>query len=203
MHCSRTYQKRFWTAALTAGLFVALLGSMAEAKSKDKSKRTEEERSVGIYVIGHTPLPEITVSDIAPAAKPDRQLIQLTDNVHGTITVLDVRNPLQPRVLEKVQLPVELAQSSIEARVGETTLATVPQGTPTAGLDPQTVTLLSLADPAHPTTLQKFEDVTALWTDRGRELIYLANRDGLWILRIYSDDDKQVEEYLEHRLYKE
>ena len=202
MHCSRTDQKRFLTAALITGLVVAL-GSMAEAKSKDKSKKTEEERAVGIYLIGHTPLPEITVSDIAPVAKPGRQLIQLTDNVHGTITVLDVRNPLQPRVQQKVQLPAELAQASVETRVGETSLVGVQEGVPTARLDPQSVTLLSFADPSHPATLQKIEGVTALWTDRGRELIYLTNGEGLWVLRIYSDDDQQVEEYLEHRLYTE
>jgi glycosylphosphatidylinositol transamidase (GPIT) subunit GPI8 len=82
--------------AVTAGLLVALLGSMAEAKSKDKSKKTDEERAVGIYLIGHTPLSEITVNDIAPVAKPDRQLIQLTDNVHGKITLLDVGDPQKP-----------------------------------------------------------------------------------------------------------
>lgn len=203
MHRYSLTQKRFWIAAITVALQIGLLGAVAEAKSKDKSKKTEDEKTVGIYVISHTPLPEITVSDIAPVAKPDRQLIELTDNVHGTITVLDVGNPQQPRVTGLVQLPAELAQSSVETRVGGTTLVTAPEGVPTAQLDPQTVTLLSFADSMHPATLQKFEGVTALWQDRGRELIYLTNGEGLWILRIYSDDDKQVEYYLEHRLYTE
>jgi hypothetical protein len=41
---------------------------------------------------------------------PDRGLIQLTDNVHGTITLPAIGNPKKPKVLEKLQLPAEFAQ---------------------------------------------------------------------------------------------
>jgi hypothetical protein len=202
MHCYRTNHRQLWTAALTLALFIGLAGSTAGATSKDKSAKTETGKTVGIYLLGHTPLPDVTVSDITPVIKPDRQLIQLTDNVHGTIILLDVGNPKQPKVLEKIQLPGELAQSYAQTRIGNATLLMVPEGAPAAPVDPQAVTLLSFADPSNPTTLQTFKGVTALWTDPGRELIYLTNGDGLWVLEIYSVFDKEQEEHLEHRLYE-
>lgn len=203
MHRYSLSQKRFWTAAVAVLLQIGLLGALAEARSKDKSKKTETERSIGIYLVGHTPLPDNTVSDIDPISNPDRQLIQLTDNVHGTITLLDVSRPKQPKVLEKFQLPAEFAQSDVQTRVGNATLLMVPEGMPAAHADPQAVALLSFTDPANPKTLLKLQGVTALWTDRSRELIYLTNGEGLWILQIYSPEDKRQEEHLEQSLYKE
>jgi hypothetical protein len=194
-------QKRFWSAAVTAFLLIGLMGASAEAKSKDKSRKTGAERAVGIYLLSHTPLPETTISNIAPVSDPDRQLIQLTDNVHGTITLLDVGTPKQPKVLQKFQLPAELAQSNAQTRIGDATLFMAPEGVPAAHTDPQAVTLVSFADPANPKTLQKFGGVTAFWNDRGRELIYLANSDGLWILEVYSAADKRLEAEFEKMLY--
>ena len=202
MHRYGIHQKPLWTAAVAVLLLIGLSGAMAEGKSKDKSKKTGAERAVGIYLLSHTPLTETTVSSIAPVSVPDSDLIQLTDNVHGTITVLDVGNPRQPKVLEEIQLPAELAQSNVETRIGDAALLMTPEGVPPVGMDPLAVTLVSFADPSNPKTLQKIDGVTALWSDRGRELIYLINGDGLWILKIYSEDDKQLKEHLEHSLYQ-
>lgn len=201
VHPYNIHHNRLWAAAVAVLLFIGLSGAVAEAKSKDKSKKTDPGRPVGIYLVSHTPLSETTVSNIASVSDPDRDLVQLTDNVHGTITLVDIGNPKKPKVLEKVQLPAEFAQSNVQTRIGDSTLLAVPEGVPPSHVDPQAVTLVSFADPSNPKTVQKFEGVTALWNDRGRELIYLANSDGLWILEVYSAADKRREAEFEKMLY--
>src|SRR5690348_16114460 len=46
----------------------------------------------------------------------------------------------------------------------------------------QFLRLLDLSDPANPRTLQTFEGVSSLLLDDGRNLIYITNGEGLWIL---------------------
>jgi hypothetical protein len=46
----------------------------------------------------------------------------------------------------------------------------------------QFLRLLDLSDPANPRTLQTFEGVSSLLLDDGRDLIYITNDEGLWIL---------------------
>jgi len=40
-----------------------------------------------------------------------------------------------------------------------------------------------MSDPANPKTLQTFEGVTSVLADDSRDLIYIANSEGVWILR--------------------
>jgi hypothetical protein len=47
---------------------------------------------------------------------------------------------------------------------------------------PQSLRLLDLSDPANRRTLQTFEGVSSLLLDDGRNLIYITNGEGLWIL---------------------
>ena len=46
----------------------------------------------------------------------------------------------------------------------------------------QFLILFDLSDPANPRTLQTFEGVSSLLLDDGRNLIYITNGEGLWIL---------------------
>jgi hypothetical protein len=47
---------------------------------------------------------------------------------------------------------------------------------------PESVRLVDESDPAHPRTIQTFDGVTNLVRDNARNLIYVANGDGVWIL---------------------
>jgi hypothetical protein len=194
---------RLKKAAVIMLSLAGILAPVAQAKSKDKSKEknSQQERSVGIYLIGHLPLPTTTVSRITSASDPTRQMLQLTDTVHGTLTVVDVGQPAQPKLLEQSHLPEVLAHAYVQVRMGDAALLTAPEGEPSTRGDPQSFTLVSFADPSHPTTVQKFEGVTAVWSDRERELIYLANADGLWILEVYSAADRRAEEQFDEMLW--
>jgi len=51
------------------------------------------------------------------------------------------------------------------------------------GSPTQTVKILDLSDPAHPRTIQVFKNVTGMVGDAGRGILYLANDEGLWVLK--------------------
>ncbi len=202
MHPNHHSKTRFWATAALLISVTSLCISPGYATSKEKKERKEQPqtKAVGIYLIGHLPLPETTVSRITAASDPSRQLLQLTDSVHGTLTVVDVAQPARPKLLGQSKLPGELAHANVQVRMGDSALLTVSENDSPAHADPQSLTLVSFADPSNPKTLQTFEGVTAVWSDRERELVYLSNADGLWILEVYSAADKRAEEQVDEMI---
>jgi hypothetical protein len=192
-------RSRSWTATVTLLSLVSLFVPLAHAKSKEKDKKQQQPTAMGIYLISHLPLPETTVSNIVAASDPGRQLLQLTDTTRRMLTVVDVTEPTHPKLLEHSQLPAEFANASMQNRIGDTALFTAADSDSSHG-DSRSVTLVSFTDPSNPKTVQKFEGVTAVWSDRGQELIYLTNADGLWILQVYSAADKRAEEQFDEML---
>jgi len=47
----------------------------------------------------------------------------------------------------------------------------------------ETLKVLDLTDPANPKTILSFSGVTSTLADDARNLVYIANGDGLWILK--------------------
>ena len=54
------------------------------------------------------------------------------------------------------------------------------------------VSVLDLSDPAHPRTIQTFYGVTSMLADDRRNLLYLTNADGLWVLHHTRDVAREV-----------
>lgn len=202
MHPNHHSKTRFWATAALLISVISLAISPGYAKSKEKKEHKEQPqtKAVGIYLIGHLPLPETTVSGISAASDRSRPLLQLTDSVHGTLTVVNVAEPSRPKLLQQSKLPGELAHGNVRVRIGDAALVTVSQTDSPGQTDPQSLTLVSFADPSNPKTVQTFEGVTAMWNDRERELIYLSNADGLWVLQVYSAADKRAEEQFDEMI---
>jgi hypothetical protein len=51
---------------------------------------------------------------------------------------------------------------------------------------------LSFADPAHPKIIRQFSEVTAIGHDSKRGLVFLADPEGMWILRERPAEDPAV-----------
>lgn len=47
---------------------------------------------------------------------------------------------------------------------------------------PLSVKVLDVSDPSHPRTVETFTGVTSIVTDDARGLVYVANREGIWVL---------------------
>jgi hypothetical protein len=53
----------------------------------------------------------------------------------------------------------------------------------------KTVALLDISDPAAPHITLRFAGVTAVARDDSRSLLFIANTEGLWIVRHYEPPD--------------
>src|SRR5215469_9320015 len=187
--------------ALLLLLIVSLFTPSAYARNHEqKHKQQQQPKVVGIYLIGHLPLSETTVSHISAMSDSRRELLQLTDATQRTLTVVDVTMPEQPKLVGQVQLPADLANSALQTRIGDTDVFAATENPSSDRRDSRSITLVDFANPSNPKTVQKFENVTAVWMDRDRELIYLANSEGLWILQVYSAADKRAEEQFDEML---
>lgn len=96
--------------------------------------------------------------------------------------VVDVTKPDQPNLVKKVDLPAgkTVSLDMIGTSMGMAEERNQVRGNPN---HPESVQLFDLSDPANPRPVRTFTGVTSVLKEDGRHLVYIANNDGLWILR--------------------
>jgi hypothetical protein len=142
-----------------------------------------------IDVVGHLALPGATISNIRTTEDQTRPLLEVTDKNTQIINLVDVADPGSSKIVQKLRKPADLQNSRLEVAVGDAALFAETQDAMTL---PRSVSIISFGDHVGPKTVRRFDNVTALWTDRARGFIYLANPEGLWILRPHSVADRMA-----------
>jgi len=120
---------------------------------------------------------------------------------HQGVTVVDVTRPERPKVVNRIPLE-NLTMLGSGLAISETSNDSPnlgsssgtgngedPRGADTA---PEGVRVLDVSDPAHPRTVETFEAVTSILPDPARNLVYVANGDGVWIVshqQVFGRDD--------------
>jgi hypothetical protein len=137
-------------------------------------------------VIAHLPLSG-GVRQMFSQQEGSRQFLYVQQSPRQGVTVIDITKPELPKVVK--QAPLEnltmvsfgLAVSETlenSATVGGTGNAEGPLGSGVL----ESVRVLDVSDPAHPRTVRKFDGVTSILQDSARNLLYVANGDGVWIV---------------------
>jgi hypothetical protein len=106
------------------------------------------------------------------------------------VTVIDITRPESPEVVN--QLPLEnLAMVSFGLAISETPKNPATWGAslgdgnaegPPGNGALESVRVLDVSDPAHPRIVRSFDGVTSILQDSARNLLYVANGDGVWIV---------------------
>jgi hypothetical protein len=104
--------------------------------------------------------------------------------------VVDVTNPEKPVLLSRDALE-ETAGSQVQPPAAGSVLAVafIPERgrayppPPSEALPTETVQFLDMADPKNVKSVKTFKDVTSVYADDARKLVYLVNGEGLWIVR--------------------
>jgi hypothetical protein len=111
------------------------------------------------------------------------------------VTVIDITKPERPKVVS--QLPLEnltmvgsglaIFETPENSATVRTSLGTSPatgnaEDARGNGAVLESVRVLDVSDPAHPRAVQNFDGVTSILHDSARNLIYIANGDGVWIV---------------------
>jgi hypothetical protein len=146
------------------------------AATQDNSQTVTGDR---VAVVAHLPLPGSAVRQIFMTQENGKQYLLLQQNVR--FTVVDVTDPKNPKIVERVGSEGKLASVgaglAIAVQSDQSGQTTVPT---------QTVRLVDLRDPKHPRVLKTLTGVTSIYSEDGRQLIYVTNSDGLWIVKHYE-----------------
>jgi hypothetical protein len=183
---------------LMATLFLsASMGLVPTVLAKEKTAPAAEQSAV---VIGHLPLAGPSVSQMFLQEQGSKQYLYVQQASKEGYTVVDVTKPDKAKIVNRVSPPSqnsggklqmvggglaleETPDSSATGGVRHELSPAKPQGAPAGNERTSSVRVLDLSDPANPRTLQTFQGVTSVLADDGRRLIYIANGEGLWILR--------------------
>ena len=169
-------------SALALLAFFATMTPGADAKPRP-IKPSEQQPAT---VVAHISLSGYPASQMDLRENGGKQYLYIGTRSHEGLTVVDVTNPDQPNVIKRLAWPHDASTGRLQMVSGGLALAEGPDGDSTAA-DPappaRTLTVLDFSDPANPRAILSFSGVTSTLDDEARNLVYITNREGLWILR--------------------
>ncbi|MFZ0340448.1 MAG: hypothetical protein WAL45_20655 [Terracidiphilus sp.] len=176
---------RYFIALLACATMLAPLGTA-------RNKKPKEDPKDQIEVVGHVPLASSAVKRFI-ATQHYSSYYLYAEHADGKLTLIDVTKESDPVVLADVVSAQNVASRSLSAVAGTAALVSSEPVPASADEPPQTITIMDLSDPKAPKVAREFNGVTAISKDGGRGLIFLANADGLWILRRHFAEDPEVQ----------
>jgi hypothetical protein len=176
--------------AATMLAFLSILATFCMAK--DKSAQTGTQR---VSVIAHLPIEGAPVTQLSVQEEGGKQYLYVRQASQSAYTIVDVSHANKPKIVkrdtsqlgsgQRLQMiggGIALSETPDSAGTGGVRHELAPAKAPAAN-SPQSLRVLDMSDPANPKTLQTFEGVTSVLADDSRDLIYIANSEGVWILR--------------------
>jgi len=130
-------------------------------------------------VVAHLPLPGPSATQMLLQKQGSRFYLYVDQGGKQGVAVVDVTRPSHASVVNHAAWPRRVADGELQPLGSGLALSEAPEAPRT----PQTVNVLDMADPAHPQVLETFSGVTSTLPDTARNLIFIANGDGLWIVR--------------------
>jgi hypothetical protein len=184
--------------ALFAGLVI--LDPVANAKNK-KPKAVPPDPKDAIEVVGHIPLADSPVTRFLTTQHYSSYYLYAEHGADKSVTLIDVTKTNQPLVLANVPYASGGGSESLMVVAGTAALVTSEPAAPAAVPAHQTIRIMDFSVPQSPKIAREFTGVTATSMD-DRGLIFVANTDGIWILRRHLAEDPEVEKrYADYILY--
>ncbi len=175
----------FRVTAVSVGVATLFLLGVTVALAKDEPPKKPTD--VPASVIAHLPLPEATGSQMLLQRDEGKNYLYVQQASKQGFMVVDVSKPERPSLLKRTAEANPATAGNLEMVSPNVAIAESPEKKPgtlmSSNHPTETVRVLDLADPRSPKVLQEFRSVTSLLPDGAHGLIYLANNEGLWILR--------------------
>jgi hypothetical protein len=181
-----TVNGRVSKVSSVAAVTLLALG-IAAAPAAWSGKRSEKSAGQAVEIVGRVDLAGSPATSMALVEKDRKEYLYITLGPSAGLSVLDVTISKKARIIERTAISAPAAAGEL-VPFGDTRamILATPEGPATSqasGSDSQAVTILDVEDPANPAVARVFQGVTSLVTDDGRGLIYIANAEGLWILK--------------------
>lgn len=165
---------------MMSALVVVLVGVAMTAAVRTRSPNVDR-----IEVVGHAVLSDGIVTQLLTATHWRRHYLYVEFANAPAIVVLDVTVPEKPVSFSRVTI----ADGKVRLTdvVGSVALAT--ESFASRGIAEDRVAILDFTNPSSTAVVREFSHVTARLSDQSRNLVYLANDDGLWVLKKVPGDD--------------
>jgi LVIVD repeat len=164
------------TAAVLALSLILVPGALAK-----KDKKKDQPSPATARVVAHLPLEGPVARQMFLQAQGGKQYLYVDQGAKAGYSVVDVSKPSQPALVKHVdsgKLRVVGSGLAITETPESDDSKTVAKSHPPT----ESVKVLDTSDPANPKTVQTFNGVTSILQDNGRNLVYLTNDEGLWVL---------------------
>jgi len=170
---------------LFGGALLLLALFAAAAPVAHAGPRANKPAAQPASVIAHLPLGGASVNQMYLREQDGVQYLYLGEASKDGVAIVDVSKANQPSIVKRMAWPNEKSSGNLQLIGDRLVLAETPERAATApAISPtKTVSLLDLSDPANPRTIQTFSGVTGTLADDARNLVYITNSDGLWILK--------------------
>jgi hypothetical protein len=184
------------SASAFAAVFAVLLASAFFIAAPFAAARTSaaQESTERISVVGHLELSGIHVKQIFIRNQGDHNYLYLLRPNKHAFAIVDVSKPEHPTLVARAVLQEPVGGNvDLPAQGSVLAISVVPDSVPnstadaTVTLHTETIRLVDMSDPKNPKTLKTFEGVTSMASDDGRKLVYIVNKDGLWIVRHHQN----------------
>ena len=173
---------------------VVTIGILAAGASGAAARTaSSESRKEHVDEVAHLPLDGMHVNQMFVERLDNNKVyLYLQRPTKEALAVVDVTNPDKPVLLSRDALQ-ETAGSQVQPPAAGSALAIafIPERSPaylspaTEPLPTQTVQFLDMSDPKNVKSVRTITGVTSVYADDGRNLVYLVNGEGLWIVRHY------------------
>ncbi|HLI82585.1 MAG TPA: hypothetical protein VKV17_01640 [Bryobacteraceae bacterium] len=162
---------------------LVFVGGAARASAQaNNAQPAPKDLQDQIEVVGHISVPGPPVTSFVVTQHYGRNYLYAEHEGGKEINLIDITNGAQPLVLSNVFSQLG-GGASLVAATGTAALTIEGSSSSSGASAPQTIRIMDLSDPQHPTVAREFTGVTAMTRDEQRGLIFLANGDGIWILR--------------------
>jgi hypothetical protein len=176
---------------------VAVLLAVSTTLAPSVSAKDKKAPAAGakdeIEVVGHIPLTGGPVRRFLATQHYSSYYLYAEREAGGNITLIDVTKTSQPAVLTDVAYAPDGGSGSLTVVAGTAALVSSEPAASTAAQPPQTIRIMDFSDPKNPKVAREFTGVTAMSRDNQRGLIFVANADGIWILRQRFAEDPEVQ----------
>ena len=187
---------------LSSLLLVAGLTVFAPTVNAKSNRLTSPAPKDEIEVVGHIPLTEGPVTRFLTTQHYSSFYLYAEHQGGRSVTLIDVTKTSRPSVLSDVSYPSNNGSDSLAVVAGTAALVTSDAVAPTATPALQTIRIMDFSDPRNPKVAREFTGVTAMSRDDRRGLVFVANMEGIWILRQRLAEDPEVEKaYADYVLY--
>jgi hypothetical protein len=140
-------------------------------------------------VIAHLPLSG-GARQMFSQQEGSRQFLYVQQSPQRGVTVIDITKAERPKVVSQVSLEnltmvsfgLAIFETPKNSATGDASLGDGNAEGPRGSGALESVRVLDVGDPAGPRTVRNFDGVTSILQDSARDLLYVANGDGIWIV---------------------